>query len=326
MTDDLVKRLREEAKRLRLSLPTFPAAVFMEEAATRLSAQPAGDAAFPQAADDAHVLAHLPEFPVVSSEPTTDEDGADWMEKPAAEMTTSEIVDYLNCIARASSMPYQDCAVADEAATRLAALATRLSAQPADDARALALATAKMLKAGDTLSFAAQTSGGTAGRDDGLVEAIDGWSKARDAYKAICRIVKYEPSAQPAEVEAVEGVAQARSHELVAFGRQKALTLSWSMRFWANNSDDQGVRTKALLLGADRIDELTNHLEAALAVRPSGAEMRERAAACAGAWKRADALRLAAGEMTAQEMRTAQAVAGGIEKAILALPLPGDRP
>jgi predicted nuclease with TOPRIM domain len=37
--------------------------------------------------------------------------------------------------------------------------------------------------AGDKLSFAAQTSGGTAGRDEGLVAAIDGWAAASAALE-----------------------------------------------------------------------------------------------------------------------------------------------
>lgn len=41
-----------------------------------------------------------------------------------------------------------------------------------------------LLEAGDALSFAAQTSGGVAGRDEGLVNAIDGWAKARAALDA----------------------------------------------------------------------------------------------------------------------------------------------
>lgn len=45
----------------------------------------------------------------------------------------------------------------------------------------------------------------------------------------------------------------------------------------------------------------------------------EEARLKAAAWKRADAIKLAVGEMTAQELRTAQAVAGGIERAIDAL-------
>ncbi len=37
--------------------------------------------------------------------------------------------------------------------------------------------------AGDRLSVCAQTTGGTAGRDDGLVAAITGWKDARQALK-----------------------------------------------------------------------------------------------------------------------------------------------
>lgn len=69
----------------------------------------------------------------------------------------------------------------------------------------------------------------------------------------------------------VEAVARARSHELVAFGRQKTVTLAFTLRFIAE-SDNQEMRTAALLEAATRIEELTDHLEAALAVLPSEAE------------------------------------------------------
>jgi len=46
---------------------------------------------------------------------------------------------------------------------------------------------------------------------------------------------------------------------------------------------------------------------------------RERCAKMADAWKRADAVKLAAGEMTAGQLRTAQAVAAGIAAAIRAV-------
>lgn len=50
----------------------------------------------------------------------------------------------------------------------------------------------ELKRAGDTLSFAAQTSGGTAGRDDGLVAAIEGWKHACDKARALRRIQKFE--------------------------------------------------------------------------------------------------------------------------------------
>ena len=53
--------------------------------------------------------------------------------------------------------------------------------------------------------------------------------------------------------------------------------------------------------------------------------MRERAGRCAGSWSQPSALKLAAGEMSAQELRTAVAVAKGIEAAIRELPLTGDK-
>jgi hypothetical protein len=48
---------------------------------------------------------------------------------------------------------------------------------------------ARLLKAGNALSFAAQITGGVAGRDEGLVHAIDGWARA----KALNRIERFEP-------------------------------------------------------------------------------------------------------------------------------------
>jgi len=48
----------------------------------------------------------------------------------------------------------------------------------------------------------------------------------------------------------------------------------------------------------------------------------EAAAEVAASWRNPAAIKLAAGEMTAQELRTAQAVAGGIEMSISALPTP----
>lgn len=40
----------------------------------------------------------------------------------------------------------------------------------------------ELIGAADKLSFAAQTSGGVAGRDEYLVAAIDNWVKVRDAF------------------------------------------------------------------------------------------------------------------------------------------------
>lgn len=41
----------------------------------------------------------------------------------------------------------------------------------------------RLIRAGDLLSVCAQTTGGTAGRDNGLVDAIQGWGDARAALK-----------------------------------------------------------------------------------------------------------------------------------------------
>lgn len=50
----------------------------------------------------------------------------------------------------------------------------------------------ELKKAGDALSFAAQTSGGIAGRDDSLVAAIEGWQQACDKARALRRIQRFE--------------------------------------------------------------------------------------------------------------------------------------
>lgn len=54
----------------------------------------------------------------------------------------------------------------------------------------------------------------------------------------------------------------------------------------------------------------------AAALAEARAEEREEAAKMADQWSRPSALRLAAGEMTAAELRTAQAVARGLAAAI----------
>lgn len=41
----------------------------------------------------------------------------------------------------------------------------------------------RLREAGDKLSFAAQTTGGVAGRDEWLVAAIEGWQRARAALE-----------------------------------------------------------------------------------------------------------------------------------------------
>ena len=51
------------------------------------------------------------------------------------------------------------------------------------DADRIKALNARLRKAGDRLSFCAQTSGGSAGRDDDLVEAINGWAAARAALE-----------------------------------------------------------------------------------------------------------------------------------------------
>ena len=49
-----------------------------------------------------------------------------------------------------------------------------------------------VIKAGDDLSLMAQTSGGVAGRDDGLCAAIAHWTADRDKAKQMLRIVELE--------------------------------------------------------------------------------------------------------------------------------------
>lgn len=55
-----------------------------------------------------------------------------------------------------------------------------LASQPADKPAGQAVTDA-LIKAGNKLSFAAQISGGVAGRDANLVAAIEGWTNARDS-------------------------------------------------------------------------------------------------------------------------------------------------
>lgn len=49
-----------------------------------------------------------------------------------------------------------------------------------------------LAKAGDDLSFAAQITGGTAGRDDALCAAIALWTTERDKCKQALRIIELE--------------------------------------------------------------------------------------------------------------------------------------
>ncbi len=63
-------------------------------------------------------------------------------------------------------------------------------------------------------------------------------------------------------------------------------------------------------------DELVDAIAAALAAARQ--EERDACADIAHQWQRPSAIKMAAGEMTAQELRTAQAVARGIESAIRA--------
>ena len=71
---------------------------------------------------------------------------------------------------------------------------------------------------------------------------------------------------------------------------------------------EEGAAKQASL--CDLIGEHKRKVAEAVAVE------RERCAKIAASWQRADAIKLAASEMTAQELRTARAVAGGIESAI----------
>jgi len=54
-------------------------------------------------------------------------------------------------------------------------------------------------------------------------------------------------------------------------------------------------------------------------IRQAEARGMRMAAISAAQWRQSDEVLLRAGEMTAQELRTARAVAGGIERAILAM-------
>jgi hypothetical protein len=77
----------------------------------------------------------------------------------------------------------------------------KLIDEPAPAPDALREALKKLVKAGDQLSVAAQTTGGTSGSDDGLQEAVKGWQAA----KALYRIARLEP--EGAAIGAVGGAA-----------------------------------------------------------------------------------------------------------------------
>ena len=83
---------------------------------------------------------------------------------------------------------------------RVDAAAQRAELEPAADREAVWKATKKLVSAGESLSLAAQTAGGASGRDEGLCEAIEQWSKARDDLKAVRRIVRLEPAGSSAPV------------------------------------------------------------------------------------------------------------------------------
>jgi hypothetical protein len=94
-------------------------------------------------------------------------------------------------------------------------------------------------------------------------------------------------------------------------------------------TDDAGEYWKAFSEAGDEIAENMRSIIATLcaeneALRAQIASIRdetlEEAAKRGDAWDSPSALRLMAGEMTAQEMRTARAVARGIAAAIRALP------
>jgi hypothetical protein len=71
-----------------------------------------------------------------------------------------------------------------------------LHPQPEQPASAEQDALRELVTAGNALSFAAQLTGGVAGRDEALVAAIDAWTKARDAAAV-------SPAVSPPSVVAV---------------------------------------------------------------------------------------------------------------------------
>lgn len=59
---------------------------------------------------------------------------------------------------------------------------------------ALSKAYRELIVAGDRMSLMAQTSGGTAGRDNDLVAAVQKWQEAKDKVNQIARIERFEPA------------------------------------------------------------------------------------------------------------------------------------
>jgi hypothetical protein len=52
----------------------------------------------------------------------------------------------------------------------------------------------ELIKAGNNLCFMAETTGGTAGRDDGLRDAMNRWCEARNRVVQLRRIERFEPA------------------------------------------------------------------------------------------------------------------------------------
>ncbi len=73
-------------------------------------------------------------------------------------------------------------------------MAAVVEARPQDHWTAKgAIASARaLIEAGNKLCLMAETSGGTAGRDDGLVDAINHWAAERDKHKQVLRIIELE--------------------------------------------------------------------------------------------------------------------------------------
>lgn len=84
--------------------------------------------------------------------------------------------------------------------------------------RAHALALSKVLQAADTLSFCAQTTGGTAGRDGALVAAIESYSTIRDAALAQQQQDAWNANMDEALKAAIEAL-QWYAEPVLAYGR-----------------------------------------------------------------------------------------------------------
>ena len=126
-----------------------------------------------------------------------------------------------------------------------------------------------LLKAGDDLSFMAQISGGTAGRDAGLCATIAHWTAERDKVKQMLRIIELEGddpeigagilSAEPRPTPADDGLVRRLRDEAERNGGQGSY--AWCSRELCGKAADRIEALQAQLANLDgQIDRLANYI------------------------------------------------------------------